>query len=324
MAHELTIRASGKTEFAFSGSRTKIWHSLGQELTEGADINTWKTESGLDWEIFRSAVSYQSMDGTHQYTDKNVLFRSDTKEALSVVGKDYHVVQPGQVLEFFRDLTELHGYKLSAAGSLFGGKKFWATAEIGKTFNAVQDDEIKGQLLLVTSCDNSSSTQAKFVSERVVCNNTLTVALNENSKNLVRKTHASEWNPESFKIDLGLVDESWEKFSAQMKKLTEIEVNDKFVQKYFQDKFFNPEVSVDDQTTQTYNKIQKLMSLYKTGAGSHFAPDTAYQVLQAMTDAFSHGLRSKQDPSRRMWEGSFGQADKIKSVAFNELYAMAA
>jgi len=324
MAHELTQRADGKTEFAFTGNRSKIWHGLGSELTEGSDIETWKTESGMDWEIFRSVVSYQSMDGTHQFDDKNVLFRSDTKSPLSIVGKDYSIVQPGQVLEFFRDLTELHGYKLSAAGTLFGGTRFWATAEIGKTFSAVPEDEIKGQLLLVTSCDNSTSTQAKFVSTRTVCNNTLTVALREHSKNLVRKTHASEWNPESFKIDLGLVDESWEKFSTQMKKLTEIEVNDKFVQNYFQMKFFNPSVSVDDQTTQTYNKIKKFMNLYKNGAGSHFAPDTAYQVLQALTDGFTHGIRAKQDPSRRMWEGSFGNADRIKTLAFNELYAMAA
>jgi phage/plasmid-like protein (TIGR03299 family) len=252
------------------------------------------------------------------------LFRSDTKAALSIVGKDYHVVQPSQVLEFFRDLTELHGYKLSAAGSLFGGKRFWATAEIGKTFDAVKDDEIKGQLLLVTSCDNTSSTQAKFVSERVVCANTLTVALAENSKNLVRKTHASEWSAEAFKIDLGLVDDSWEKFSASIKKLTEIEVTDKFAQKYFEDKFFNEDLSVDDQSTQTYNKIQKLMGLYKSGAGAEYSYGTAYGILNAVTDAHTHGLRAKQDPNRRFWEGSFGTADKIKSSCMEDMMVLAA
>ena len=323
MAHEIDM-SNGRANIAWTGSRSKIWHGLGTELTEGASLEDWIISAGLDWEIFRSAVSYQSMTGTHQFDEKNVLFRSDTKEPLSIVGKDYHIVQPGQVLEFFRDLTELHGYKLSAAGSLFDGKKFWATAEIGKTFNVVPGDEIKGQLLLVTSADGSCSTIAKFVSERTICNNTLTIALNETSKNMVRKTHASEWDPAAFKIDLGLVDESWEIFSNKMKKLTEIEVNDKFVQNYLEKKFFNPDVSVDDQTTQTHNKIKKLISLVKTGAGAEYAPDTAYALLQGMTNGFTHGLRSKQDASRRMWEGSFGQADKIKSLCFDELYAMAA
>jgi len=323
MAHEIDM-SNGRANVAWTGSRDAVWHKLGTEIKEGTPLEDWIVSAGLDWQVESSPVQFTNPTGVTEFTNNNVLYRSDTNAPLSIVSDSYHVVQPKQIMEFYRDLVDINGFKLSSAGSLFGGKKFWCLADTGKKFDVVDGDTIGGFLLLVTSVDGTVSTQAKFTSTRVVCNNLLSVALNENSKNLVRKTHASEWNPESFKIDLGLVDESWEKFSAQMKKLTEIEVNDKFVQKYFQDKFFNPEVSVDDQTTQTYNKIQKLMSLYKTGAGSHFAPDTAYQVLQAMTDAFSHGLRAKQDPSRRMWEGSFGQADKIKSLAFNELYAMAA
>ena len=117
MSHAITIRANGTAEFAYAGQ--KAWHGLGSELQDGASIEDWKKSSGLDWEVFQSAVTYQSLQGTHVYADKNVLFRSDTTEALSVVSKEYCVVQPGEVLEFFRDLTALNGYKLSAAVSAF-------------------------------------------------------------------------------------------------------------------------------------------------------------------------------------------------------------
>ena len=324
MSHELTQRIDGKTEFAFTGSRDKIWHGLGSQLEDGASIDTWKKESGLDWEIFESGVSYQSMEGSHSFPSKKVLFRSDTKVPLSIVGTDYNIVQPSEVLEFFRDLTELHGFKLSAAGSIFGGKRFWATAEVGKTFEATKDDTINGQLLLVTSCDGSIATTAKLVSTRTVCNNTLTVALNEFGKPTVRKTHASAFDPTAFKLDLGLIDSSWETFAANIKKLTEVEVTDKFAKSYFEKKFFNPEVSVDEQTTQTYNKVSKVLDLYKNGAGADMGSNSAFAILQAMTNMGTHGLRNKQDPSKKFWESSFGSWDKLKNDAYSDMLAMAA
>lgn len=322
MAHEITLRSNGQAEFAYAGK--KAWHGLGAELQDGASIEDWKKSSGLDWEVFQSRVQYETISGTKVFDSRNVLFRSDTNEPLSVVSSDYHVVQPGEVLEFFDDLTRLHGYKLSAAGSLFGGKRFWATAEVGKSFNAVPGDEVTGYLLLVTSVDGTLSTQAKFCAERTVCNNTLTIALNEQSKNVVKKTHASEWDAKSVKFDLGLVDESWDKFSESVKKLTEIEITDQFARSYLEKKFFNANLDADKQSTQTYNKIQKLMTMYTNGIGADYAPSTLWNLTNSVTQAFTHGLRDKQDPSRKFWEGSVGTADKIKTDVFNDMLALAA
>ncbi len=50
MAHEITLRASKFAEFAFTGSRTEIWHGLGQELSPDASIETWRTQAGMDWD----------------------------------------------------------------------------------------------------------------------------------------------------------------------------------------------------------------------------------------------------------------------------------
>lgn len=320
MSHEITQRADKSYEFAYA--RTPAWHGLGSELQPNATIEDWKIASGLEWEVFQSLCMYQSIEGQHVFDDKQVLFRSDTKKPLSVIGKDYKIVQPGQVLEFFRDLTELNGFKLSAAGSLFGGKKFWATADVGKTFSAVPGDEIKGYLLLVTSVDGTLSTQARFTSTRVVCNNTLTVAMGDKSKNVIKKTHASDFDPRAVKLELGLIDSSWETFSNNIKKMTEIKVTDQFAQEYFQKKFYNPAVAVEDQSTQTHNKIAKLMALYKTGAGADMSYGTAWGILNAVTDMGTHGTREKQDPSRKFWNSTFGNNDTTKSDVYNDMIAM--
>lgn len=322
MAHEITIRENGTAEFAFLGDRSKIWHGLGQELTPGASIEDWTVEAGLSWEVFESAVQYTSHEGQHTFDGKRVLFRSDTKEPMSIVGKDYKIVQPIDVMEFFRDLTALHGMSLSAAGSLFGGRRFWATAELGKSFNAIADDKVDGYLLLVTSIDGTLATTAKISSTRSICNNTLTVALNDNSKRVVKKSHRIEWDATQVKMDMGLIDESWETFAASIKKLAEVEVSDKFVQSYFEKKFYMKDVLAEDQPTGRIKEVATLMDRYKSGDGAQYSVGTAWGVVNAATDLFTHGNGRKRDESHAFWQSHFGRAEKVKNEVLADMLAL--
>jgi phage/plasmid-like protein (TIGR03299 family) len=318
MAHELSIRENGKVEMAFTGSRSKIWHGLGEELEVGAPIEVWKTQAGMDWEVFESMVKYQSAAGEHIFPDRKALFRSDTNTALSIVSNDYRVVQPGEVLEFFRDLTTTHGMALSTAGVLFGGKRFWALAETGKDFKLAGEDEVKGNLLLVTSVDGTLSTTAKFVSERVVCNNTLSIALNESSKNLVKKTHRSDFDANSVKLDLGLIDDAWDKFKQNVETLASTKMTENAVQEFYQKLFFDPKK--EEQSWGDIRKVNQLLNLYRTGAGADIAKGTAWGALNAITNMYTHGS-GKRNESQQFWDASFGGSDKIKNEAMAALLA---
>lgn len=318
MAHELTQRVDGKVEFAFTGPRSKIWHGLGAELEENLSIEEWKKASGLDWEVFESKVMYQSIDGDHTFPDKRVLFRSDSKAPLSIVSNDYKIVQPGEVLEFFRDVTKLHDMKLSSAGSLFGGKRFWALAELGKEFEAVDGDKIEGNLLLVTSVDGSLSTQARFVSTRVVCNNTLTVAMGEGSKRVVKKSHHSVWDPQEVKIDLGLLDGAWATYMNNIKKMTQVQVSTEHARAYFEKKFYAPDVLAENQGWGATKKVNELMNLFSNGAGSEFSKNTLWGIMNATTEHFTHGS-GKRNASHQFWNSQFGSADTIKTEVYNDM-----
>lgn len=324
MAAEITIRADNKAEFCFTGPRSNIWHRLGSELTDNASIETWIKEAGMDWEIFESGVTYHSASGAHIFADKRVLFRSDTTAPLSIVGSEYKIVQPAEVLEFFRDLTTLHGMKLSAAGTLFGGKRFWATAEIGKEFEATLGDKVTGQLLFVTSADGTTSSQVKLVSTRTVCANTLSVALSENDRKFVKKSHRSVWDADEVKLDMGLVDESWSAFSDKIKKLTEVEVTDRFAYEYFQKKFYLPGVLAEDQPTGRTKEVAALMDLYKNGAGANMSKGTAWGIANAVSDLGTNGTGRKRDPSHQFWNSQFGKADNTKSDVLADMFALMA
>ena len=124
MAHAIqTMAYTGQTP----------WHQLGNVLPAKQSIDVWAKEAGMDWAICESPVRYMTeqvgaLGVIRSFDEQKVLYRSDTKAALSVVSGRYQVLQPKAVLEFYRDLTEISGFELETAGVLKEGMKFWALA----------------------------------------------------------------------------------------------------------------------------------------------------------------------------------------------------
>jgi len=135
----------------------------------------------LETPVRYMSESSGSLGAIMTFPEQKVLYRSDTKAALSVVSSRYQVVQPKEILEFYRDLTEVSGFELETAGVLKEGRKIWALAKTGQHATLKGNDTINGYLLLATACDGTLATTAQFTSIRVVCNNTLAVALSNGS-----------------------------------------------------------------------------------------------------------------------------------------------
>lgn len=323
MAHELTIRENGKVEMAFTGPRSAIWHGLGDNLEVGATLDTWKTAAGLDWEVFGSPVMYNSVGEhgveAHQFPDRKILFRSDTKEPLGFVSDDFKIVQPEQVIEFFRDLVEENGFQLSTAGSLFGGKRFWALADTGKSGEATAGDRIDGHLLLTTAVDGTMSTQARFTSTRVVCNNTLSLALQgQSGRPMVRVTHKRDFDPTQVKLDLGVLDQAWVDFMSNMKRLANTKMSARQTREFFEEQLFNPEKMAHEQTWGTVREVNRLVDLALAGSGSDMSRGTLYGALCGATEYYTHGT-GKRNASHQFWDAYVGDADTKKRSIANAL-----
>ena len=123
------------------------WHGLGNQLAPHQPLEVWAKQAGMNWSIESGDIRYVTSDDglpvVHAYPDQRVLYRSDTKAPLSVVSKRFHVVQPREILEFYRDLTEAGGFELETAGVLKEGRKFWALAKTGQTVNLKGRDRVK-------------------------------------------------------------------------------------------------------------------------------------------------------------------------------------
>ncbi len=112
MAHEIDL-STGAPAIAYVGEEP--WHGLGEKLPVGQPIEVWLKASRLEWELQRLPVQYLVDGRLRTMDDRFVLVRSDTHAALSVVSSDYQIVQPKEVLEFYRDLVNLYGYTLETS-----------------------------------------------------------------------------------------------------------------------------------------------------------------------------------------------------------------
>lgn len=314
--HELSVRKEGFVEMAFVGGTP--WHGLGQKLSESSSIEEWKKQAGMDWNIHQAKVQFSpTKDSTANFDGNQVLFRSDTKQPLSIVSDDYRIVQPGEVLEFFRDLVGQAGMNLETAGVLFGGRRFWAMANTGKFGVINKKDTIKGNLLLTTSCDGTLATNALFTSVRTVCNNTLRLALSSKDDGRVRVTHSSTFDPAKIKAQLGLIDRAWDNFLEQVNSLTKIKLTDKAAGSFFYDLFADPDKDSKDQSFAVFRSVDDLMQRYKNGMGADMSYGTAWGAANAVTEYASHSGRGGAD--QKLWGSFYGKKARFAEDAYAKL-----
>jgi len=311
---------------AYAGE--KPWHGLGNKLAVQQPIEVWKEQAGMDWEIQESEVRYISGSNNvgviNAFPEQKVLYRSDTKAPLAVVSKRFQVVQPGEILEFYRDLTACNGFELETAGVLRAGRKFWALARTGQSATLKGRDKVDGYLLLATACDGTLATTAQFTSVRVVCNNTLRVALGEAS-GAIKVPHRSQFDPDAVKRQLGITVSSWDGFVARMKALVELPVDPDSVEGLLR-RVLIYQGQDNKATVVNEQAVANVRALYDGGGrGALMASSrgTAWGLLNSVTEFVDHHRRARSDDHRRdaAW---FGQGAQIKQRAWDEVMKLVA
>lgn len=306
------------------------WHGLGNLLSPKKPIEVWAREAGMNWHIEAADVRYvipgEGLGSIHAYPDQKVLYRSDNKAPLSVVSKRFNVVQPLEVLEFYRDLVEAGGYELETAGVLKAGRKFWALAKTGQSVRLKGKDEVKGYLLLATACDGTLATTAQFTSIRVVCSNTLAIALRD-SDGAVKVGHRSQFDPQAVKRQLGITVSAWDGFMVRMKALAERKVTDAAAEAFFRKILTyptsNPEASMMGLNERGLKAVQGLYAGQGKGANLASASGTAWGLVNSITEYVDHHRRARSD-DHRLDAAWFGAGATIKQKAWDEALKLVA
>ena len=324
MAHEVQT-------MAYIGDEP--WHGLGNKLSPNQPIEVWAKQAGMDWTIESSEVSYYANHAAGgklimPFSDNKVLYRSDTLEPLSVVSQRYQEVQPSEILEFYRDLTEQADFELETAGVLKGGRKFWALAKTGQSTALKGKDVSNGYILLATACDGTLATTAQFTSIRVVCNNTLAISLADKSGGVVKVPHSTVFDAEKVKNQLGISVNHWNEHMYQMKQLTERRVTQAEATNYL-NRLFNdvgdtlimfPTNKKTQKAVPNAKAMNQIMTMFNgqgRGADLDSARDTAYGLLCAVTEFVDHERRA-MSTDHRLDSAWFGTGANLKQKGLEE------
>lgn len=337
MAHNLATRKDGKTAMAYVGDTP--WHGLGQSLTKGASIGVWKREAGMDWTALEGVPGVPTLGDPIEFPDHKALYRSDTHVPLAIVGAGYKVVQPGECLEFFRKLVEAGGWYIHTAGCLYGGRKVWAlaTRDDEKTVDKRGTDKVRHNILLSTSLDGSMRTLVADTSVRVVCWNTLSMALDGAQANgrLLKISHRQHFDHDEVHAALGLNTNRFANFMDTARELadTPIKLDEA---RHVLDKVFRVDAKpvvatawlgklsdaampeeAEDNAPRGLQRVLELFQGQGMGATLKTAQGTRWGLLNAVTQFVDH--EQGRTDNTRLDSAWFGRGAELKSRAYSTL-----
>jgi phage/plasmid-like protein (TIGR03299 family) len=336
MSHDIYQSESGQWSQAHRTSvGRKNWHGLGQVIEDGDTLEQIAAKCGFGFEVLKATAQYLDSTGTlRDFPERQVFFRSDNGNPLEVASNRFRLVQPREVLEFFRDLCADQGWALETAGVLAGGAKYWAQARVNGSVQ-IDGNEHRSYMLLATSCDKTMATVHYPTDVCVVCANTLRmsqVGVNlEDGK--TRTSHRSTFDPQAVKQALGLIDylATREAHVEKLNQLSQIRVSkaaatefysellrpakeDKAVNEW--DAAFRSHQSKALMTAGTERAIRGLADLehcYVDAPGAR--PGSAYGLVQGLTYWIDHERGKSEE--KRTESALFGQGNALKSKAFD-------
>lgn len=315
MAHELEI-INGQAQMAYRESNGLPWHGLGTPVSDDMTPREMMEVAGLDWSV-EKVPTFIDLNGQKIETGQEALVRSTDGKILTQVGKGWNPVQNAEAFDFFTVFVSAGDMVMDTAGSLKEGQIVWAMADVQDGFSLFNGDEVKGYLLFSNPHQYGKAIDIKFVMERVVCNNTLTVALNEKGMPGVRINHRSEFDAESVKVALGISQEKIAKFKDAAEFLGSKRYEDETL-KRFMAKVFGESTRDDKLLSRT---AEQAMEYVENQPGDNFRPGTWWNAYNAVTYMADHKLGRTADT--RMASAWFGTNAKRKVDALDIALEMA-
>jgi len=165
--------------------RKPCWHGMGVRVEEALTSKDALHYSGLDWQVKQEPL----MTGTFKSVPGYVAnVRSDNDRILGIVSDSYKVVQNEEAFAF-TDALIGEGVRYETAGSLDEGRKVWLLAKLPERYQLVGED-VDPYIVFTSSHDGSGAIRVAPTPIRVVCQNTLNLALNT-AKRSWSTTHTS-------------------------------------------------------------------------------------------------------------------------------------
>lgn len=303
------------------------WHGLGNRVDSKSTVDQMLKAAGLNWKVNLHQCKIEVGGKLRDVTGKFALVRETDNRVLTMVGPNWKPLQNKDALEFFREYTEVGGATLETAGSLRGGKIVWGLAKLAAGFKLPGGDQVNGYLLLISPHEVGHKISARTTTVRVVCANTMALALRSHSQAYFAQNHLKDFDVEQAKATIGIANEEMVTAAAKAKKLQKLKMSEmehlQVLARHFQPEMAETKADVrklmDDPTLLNKKLAEVLVCLNKAPGA---APGNAWGTLNAVTYWTDHMVGRSVDA--RMTNAWLGPNAKLKLDVEAELLEMAA
>lgn len=313
------------------------WHGLGVEIKENLSPAQMLKAASLTWTVSKRPLFIKKGNGNFAQIEESshrfAIVRDTDESVLSVCGTGYRPVQNEAAFEFFAKFVKAGKMTMETAGSLWGGRYVWALARIGMDFKVGtakgNADEVRGYLLLMSPHVAGKALVCQFTPVRVVCWNTLSMALGEGlrgSKDAFRMAHSTEFNDITktrAEQALGLAVGQMTEFKDAAALLSKKKAKPEAVEQYFCEVLqYDPKSAKkskrgDGDKTLEPTQLPKFREALEHGPGSKLgtAAGTWWGALNAVTYVVDHEVgKDRNIALRSAWLGG-GRTLKERALA---------
>lgn len=323
MADELFTLENGEWSMIRAEDSAATWHLKESVIPASAGFQGFLDHPVTNFKFLRSKVRYAvSRDPDVpllEMPSKHVIMRSDNHQPIAVVGEDFNIVQPRQVVEFFQDLCESNHLKMDNVGIIRNGAKFWALARTGNEVAIGGKDIVKQYVLLATAVDGSMATTAKHSSLRVVCSNTLHQSL-ANGEAAVKVRHSKVFNETEVKLELGLMDKAFSEFGEYAEEMHNTVVNVSDAQRWLVELLTERNSLDDEQVADFINSSRTFKGFWGGFTKGPGAEQTLWGLVNGTTYTVDH-VRGRSFDTR-FDSAQFGQGANLKAAAWAKAKAI--
>ena len=285
------------------------WHHLGTELnhprTAGEAIET----AGLNYTVAKKPLTA----GRGLDQDTYATMRMDTHDVLGFVKESYQPVQNIDAFKFFDALVAADEATYETAGVLGKGECIWILAKLPGYIKVHGNDIVSKYLLLTNSHDGVSQVRVRLTPIRVVCNNTLTSALQGAGDISISHTpNTVRYFEQAFAL-LGLSNSLYGQLDVMFNRMAAKKITPEQLREYVQ--ALVPDNEEDQNTARTEKIRESVLQLHDSGHGANLARGTVWGAFNSVAEYTDH-MMSDEDSATRLNSIWFGRGEQLKVKAF--------
>jgi len=290
------------------------WHGLGVRVPSDLSPDQMLEKAGLNWQV-QKVPAFSNINGKQVNVGWSALVRNTDDRVLSVVSNDWNPVQNTEAFEFFHEYCAAGDMEMHTAGALRDGQIVWVLAKVKESFELFKGDRVDSFLLFTNPHKFGQSTDVRFTPIRVVCNNTLTLSLNQQVDRMVKKSHRTEFDAAQVKEQLGIATDKLAKYKEMAEFLGSKRYNGESLKEYFNKVFpvlaYNKEKG--PQRKELSKSATRALEVVHTQPGAQYAEGSWWQAFNAVTYLTDHEIGKSAD--NRLTSAWFGPNKNLKVKA---------